>query len=44
MKTYFAKTLLVIAAMLLGAVATSQTSTAAAPVCPPVCPATSVSK
>ena len=39
MKTQFAKkTLLVIAAMLLGAVATSQTSTAAAPVCPPVCP------
>jgi hypothetical protein len=38
MKKYFVKTILVIAALLIGAVATSQTSTAAAPWCPPLCP------
>jgi hypothetical protein len=38
MKTYFVKAILVIAALLIGAVTTSQTSTAATPLCPPVCP------
>jgi hypothetical protein len=39
MKTQIVKkTILVIAALLLGAIATSQPSLAVAPVCPPVCP------